>query len=263
MGTPSTTNTSNIVNWINSIDLSKYPQLAQRVAAMNQIGLALTENYVLAETMQAQGKFIEGSVDSGFKSAMSTFIYGGAEAGMGLGQAAAGGIQVFTSLRNAGEISELQGATQEELANLDKEATTDHITPEDPENDVNSIPLEEQKQGNSLRADEFPANGVNENKPAPAKTKEQILSRHKTDLAALKKKHEKDAAFAQIVQYGSQVGQLLAQGAQANAQVAQMQQQVMNNNYSTAQSAGQTANQTLQQILQFDPYAQNVASSRA
>lgn len=252
---------SNVVNWIDSIDLSKYPQLAQRVAAMNQVGLTLVENYVLAETMEAQGSFMVGGVDAGFSSANSTFLYGTAEGLMGIGQAASAGMTVGSSIQNLKEISGLQketGAALQELKSTKN--ATDNIIPENAE-DTELSTLH--GNGSSINANEEDNKVNNEKKPDPARTEKQILSEHETKLEALKSKNTAATSKAQIVQSLSQTGQLLAQGAQSNSQIAQMEQQVMNNNFSAAQAAGQTANQTLNQVLQFDPYAQNVASSRA
>jgi hypothetical protein len=263
---------STIVKWINSIDLSKYPELAQKIAAMNQIGLTLSENELLQETMAAQGKFIRESVSSGFESAFATTMYGVAEAAIGVGQAAAGGWQVKSAIQNASQISKLQNDTNAELLNLKSEANGEanslipgHVDEGTELQDFSNATS--RQPGTTTIATEMTTapngNGTYKEDGIKLKTEKQILSEHEAELERLKALNTKETSIGQILQSLSQTGQLWAQSAQSNAQIAQMKQQVMNNNYSSAQASAQTASQTLQQALQFDPYAQNVASTRA
>jgi len=255
-----------IVNWIDSIDLSKYPELAQKVAAMNQIGLTLSENYVLQETMQAAGKFIVGSVDAGFDSAQATFVYGATEAGMGAAQAGGGFVQVKGSLQNIADIKGLQNETDRAMSTLDNESKAEEnslktVDTANTEAGLNApigdgINAEEEISVGDKKED-FKENGVK------LKSKKEIISRHETELERLRGINTAENSKGQILQNLSQTGQFIGQNAQANSQIAQMKQQVMNSNYSATQASAQSANQTLQQALQFDPYAQNVASSRA
>ena len=272
--TTSNTNTpnggSNIVNWVNSIDLSKYPELAQKVAAMNQVGLNYVESLILNAMQEAQSTFLNGSIDGGFGSAQSTIVYGGFEAGMGIAQAGAAGYQVKAAGENFSEIKGLETDRETERAGLieAKKAEGASLEMQDP----HSITDEDDSmdEGENLRAvredeqikpaktgETYKKNGID------LSSQEEIRSKYDLKLEKAKAANNKQSAIGQIIQATAQFAQFPAQMAQANSQVGQTKQQAMNNNFSTAASATQAANQTLQSILQFDPYAQNVASSRA
>jgi flagellar biosynthesis GTPase FlhF len=248
---------SNVVNWIDSIDLSKYPELAQRVAVMNQIGLSLTESDILAQTMEAQGKFMAGSVLAGFGSAGSTLGYGIAEAAIGAGQAGASGTQVYSSIGNIKDLKALGAGTNTALSDLKSLKTS------------NTLTITEDNELQDATKDTTTTTATNERaiakeeKPDLPTSRKEILNRHKNEQAILEQNQEGTKSKAQIINAMSQSGQIFAQNAQGNSQVYQMQQQVMNSNFSTTQAAGQTSSDTLRKTLEFDPYAQNVASSRA
>src|SRR5690349_5592710 len=136
---------SNIVNWVNSIDLSKYPELAQKVAAMNQVGLNYVESLILDAMQQAQSTFLNGSVEGGFGSAASTRGYGIAEALMGVAQAGAAGYQVKAAGDNFNDIRGLETDRQTELDNLaeTKNAEGANLEMQDP----NSVTDDEESMG--------------------------------------------------------------------------------------------------------------------
>src|SRR5580698_6761281 len=109
MSTNSASNVgNNAVNYIDDIDLSKYPKLAQKIAVMNQIGVNRVEALILETTQQAQGAFMSASIGGGFDSASETAALGGLQAGMGLVEAGAAGYQIKKTADHISAISGLQ-----------------------------------------------------------------------------------------------------------------------------------------------------------
>jgi hypothetical protein len=257
---------NNAVNYIDSIDLSKYPELAQKVAAMNQVGLNYIESLVLETTQQAQGAFLSASIGGGFDSSNETTLFGGVEAGMGIVQAGAAGYQIKKTADNISDISKLQentNAARAELASQAKSEGNSITQVKDVDTSLQSstgdqISVQEEDPGAAGESpSSFKKSGIK------LKSEKEIDRDHETEMEKIRSANAGAQNTAQLIQSGSQLLQFPAQAAQANSQVAQTKQSAMNNNFSAAQSAAQSANQTLQQGLQLDPFAQNVASSRA
>ena len=243
--------------YMNSIDLLKYPELAQQIASVNQVKLNDVETMVLMASQAAQAKFLSSTVESGFSSASNTIASGAFLAGAGLAAVGASGFQIKASGSNMADISAAQTEKQDAMAalNSQKNAEENSIELLRPKND--GVELQDMATLKPKTSGSFKANGIK------LKSEKDILSDLETKVEMARIKSNDIQNTGTLIQTLGQLLQFPSQVAQANSQVAQMQQQVMNNNYSAAQGSAQPANQTLQQILQFDPYAQNVASSRA
>jgi hypothetical protein len=257
---------SYVNNAMNGIDFSKYPELAQKLALINQARLSLIESKVLTTSQEAQGAFLTGSIEGGFDSAFDTAAFGAAEAGMGVMQMGAAGYQVKAAGENIAGIHTLEGNKDADFEKFESQNTAQNnsIVPHNVDAPVPGasapIPLEG-GQGAILHADE--AGEPDTSLKGKIGSRKEILSKYELELEKVRAENNRQSnGFGQMLQTSAQLGQLPAQALQATSGTNQTKQQVMNNNYSTVQSAGQTALQTAQKAQEFDPYAQNVASSR-
>ena len=163
-------------------------------------------------------------------------------------------------------LGDLKKATQNQVAEI-KSQLNSADTSIVPFDDEEGIPLQEMGPGRNLTATE---EGAPESDNAEAVDKEalkaqlkQVQANHETEMEKLRAANGTHTSRAQAIYSSAQILQLGAQGAQANAGIQQMQGQVQQSVYSAQTQAAQTAQGALSQVLQFDPYAANVASSRA
>jgi hypothetical protein len=246
----------------NSDFLMKFPELAQKFAAMNQVVLTGEENELLKKTMAAQVVFIMDSLMAGFSSAAQTMVYGGVLAAMGGVQALGNVAGIYSTGKNIADMSALQDKTDTELAEFNAQnGATNHATIEgDDGNPVEEDDIPLRDIGTTTRIQKL-GDGLDEQKPVPSKTKEEILNKQKTEIAKLEQEQQARKLTSDILNNLSSTGQLVAQNAQANTQMYQVTQQAYNNNYTTLQTAAGSVDNTLRHIMQFDPYSQNIGST--
>lgn len=263
--TPNTNNQypgGNVVNAVDSMNLLQYPMLAQMVTAMNQQGLNNVLAELLMDLQKNESATLATTIQSGFENASSQTLYGGFEAGIGGVQAVAGGMNVKSSVDQGSDIKQAFQERNNALAENtnQRNALKNSIIPAKPADDVHALP------GHGINVEED-----NPQRPAALNADEKQLDFDRKDIEAkfktakesIKAKNNAASSIAEAIKAGGQLLQLPAQGAQGHAQVASMQQQVAQSAYGAQDAVRQSANQTLQQIMQLDVYAQNVASSRA
>lgn len=252
----------NVVSAIDSMDLLKYPMLAQMVTAINQQGLNNVLGDLLMALQQNESATLATTIQSGYENASAQTLYGGLEAGMGAVQAGAAGWNVKSSIEQGNDMSTAYNERSNALAeNTNKRnALKNSIIPARPANDLHNL------SGHGINVEEN-----NPQPPAVLKADEKTLdfdrddieAKFKTDKENVKINSTKSSSVSDIIRSGGQLLQLPIQAAQGHAQVASMQQAVSQSAYTAQDAVRQSANQTLQGILQVDVYAQNVASSRA
>lgn len=255
---------NSVVNAVDNLNLSAYPQLAQMIAAMNMQGYDTTIQQLLSQLQEAEAATIVSTVNTGYGNAHSTLLTGVMQAGVGAGGTLAAGVQLTETVGNFSTYSTEETRIKNQIADIDGQLKSQQnsMVVTNPNNAVNDL----NAAGTNIQATEVGAPTTNTQtlpKEELERQRATLEQDHKSNGAKFKANNTKANSRYQMLQTATQLLQLPEQGAQSAGQAYNTQNQVTQTAYSSQNQAAQSSTQALNQVLQFDAYAQNVASSRA
>jgi len=235
-------------------DLLKYPELAQRIASVNQVALGYLQNALVQATMEEQKASIQGATSSGFGSAIATTAIGAVE-GVGGGINGAGGVYgIKAAVETTGEINKVTETATQALEEFRSTNTKQNIQLLGDDETAGVTPPG--ASGTVHAANETTAAAAP--KPDSVKTISEIVSEKDAKIEELKSKTNETSSKATLFQNAAQAGQFFSQAAQASSKTWDVNQQMLNSSSGTAQSTTQSANQIVQMIAGIDFQRQNV-----